>query len=242
MVCVVTGAASGIGRSIALRFASEGAVIFAADLNVAGCESTVADITKAGGKAEFVRVNVTSAADVKNLATTVQSRAAKLDVVVNCAGVFVNASPIEEVEEEVWDRVFSVNVKSMFLTAKYLVPLMKQSGGGSIINIASTAGFHPGPFRPAYMSSKGAVISLSRALAVELASANIRVNYIAPGVTDTPLAHQFSDSERQMIVGTSAMGRLIPPQEIANAALFLASSESTFHTGAGITVDGGLSI
>jgi 3-oxoacyl-[acyl-carrier protein] reductase len=240
--CVVTGAASGIGRDIACVFAREGAELFVVDIDAAGGEDTADTIRKSGGKAQFISANVTKAADAENLAAAVQSKAGKLDLLVNCAGIFMKATPIEELSEEVWDRVFAVNVKSIFLMAKYLVPLMKKSGGGAIVSIASTVGFRPAPFRAPYMSSKGAVITLSKALALELAPAGIRVNYIAPGLTDTPIAKQFSADERQSIVGATPLARMIRPRDIAGTALFLASEDSSMLTGTGITVDGGLTI
>ena len=238
-VAIVTGAGSGIGRSIAYLFAKEGAKVVVADISVAGGEKTVATIKKNGGKAEFIKANVSIASEAENIAKVTQEKFGKINILVNGAGIMMKETPLVDLDESVWDRVYAVNVKGTFLTTKYVVPHMKKAGGGVIINIASIAALRPGPNTSAYVSSKGAVVTLSKALALELVPEKIRVNYINPTLADTPMAGLFSEKTRKIIVGGIPMGRMVKPEDVAYAALYLASDESSMLTGTAINVDGG---
>lgn len=166
----------------------------------------------------------------------------RIDILVNNAGIHVKSAPVEDVDESVWDRAYAVNVKGAFLTTKYVVPEMKKARGGVIINIASVAGLRPGMRASAYSSSKGAVIALTRALALELAPFNIRVNCINPAITDTRMAKQLSEESKKALTSAIPLGRIAKPEDIAYAALYLASDESAMLTGSGINVDGGAGI
>jgi NAD(P)-dependent dehydrogenase (short-subunit alcohol dehydrogenase family) len=241
-VAIVTGASSGIGRSIALLLAEEGAkVVVTADKNVAGGEETAAMIIESGGNALFLRADVSKAVDVRNLIGTAEQEYGRLDILVNNAGVMLGLFSIEEYEEAVWDRHYEVNVKGIYLTTKYAVPLMRKAGGGSIVNVTSVLGKIAKPNRAAYASSKAAANMLTRVLAVELAP-HIRVNCIMPGLIETAMMHTLSAEERNEIVSHVPLRRLGEPGELAPAVLYLVSEEARFVTGAVLTVDGGDSI
>jgi len=239
-VAVVTGAGSGMGRTIACRFAEEGAGVAVVDVVTEQGKQTVDIIRGQGGEAEFYHVDVTQSTDILNLTESTNQRFGRIDILINNAGICMKETPLEELEESLWDQIYAVNVKGIFLMTKHIFPIMKNNGGGSIVNMASTIGFRSAPFRAPYASSKGAVISLTRALAFELVPHKIRVNYIAPGLADTPMKSLFTEEEIEMISGSIRMGRLIQPDDVASAALYLASDESSMVTGSGITVDGGL--
>jgi 3-oxoacyl-[acyl-carrier protein] reductase len=238
-VAIVTGASSGIGRSIAWVFASEGAkIVVAAEKNVTGGEETVAAIKKKGGEAVFVRTDVSQATQVANLIKTAEDKYGRIDIIVNNAGIFMDLGPVENLKEDIWDRHFDVNVKSIFLTTKYALPMLRKAGNGVIINMSSIQGQRPKPHHVAYATTKGAIITLSKALAIELAP-EVRVNYILPGLIDTDMISILSDERKKAIVSSLPMKHLMHPDEIAYAALYLASDESRYVTGAGINVDAG---
>ncbi len=241
-VAIITGAGSGIGRGIAYAFAKEGAKVAAADVSIDGGEETVASIKKNSGEAIFIKADVSRAADAEHLIKATGDKFGRIDVLVNNAGIFMKEIPVEEIEESFWDKIYAVNVRGIFLCTKYVVPVMKKAGGGVIINTASIAGFKPGPFHSPYTSSKGAVITLTKALALELAPHKIRVNCISPGIAQTPMAKLFPDALREAIIQSTPLKRMVKPEDIAYAAIYLASDESSMLTGTGITVDGGLSI
>jgi 3-oxoacyl-[acyl-carrier protein] reductase len=238
-VAIVTGASSGIGRSIAWKFASEGAkIVVAAEKNITGGEATVAAIKEKGGEAVFVRTDVSQSDQVANLIKTAEDKYGRIDIVINNAGIFMDLGPVENLEEDIWDRHFDVNVKSIFLTTKYALPLLRKAGNGAIINISSIQGQRPKPHHVAYATTKGAIITLSKALAIELAP-EVRVNYILPGLIDTDMISILSDERKKTIVSNLPMKHLMHPDEIAYAAVYLASDESRYVTGAGINVDAG---
>lgn len=238
-VAIVTGAASGIGRASALLFAAEGARVVAADINDAGGQETVAAIAAHKGEAVFVHADVSQLRDVEHLVSAAAERFSRIDVLFNVAGVFMKHIPVEDVEESLWDRICSVNVKSVFLTTKMVFPHMKRNGGGVIINTASMTALGPSRELSAYASSKGAVITLTRVLAAELAPYNIRVNCIAPKLTDTPMVQTEMSEIRRRPPASSPLARPASPGDIANAALFLATDESAMVSGICLEVSGG---
>ncbi len=239
-VAIVTGSSSGIGRSIAQFFAKEGAkVVVVANINVAGGEETVATIKASGGEAIFVQADVTIASEVQRLVKVTKDKFGKIDILVNNAGIFMKETPIEDTDEELWSQLYAVNVNSIFLATKYAVPQMKKAGGGVIINIGSGAANRPLPRFAAYVSSKGAVNTLTKALAIELAPNNIRVNCINPAPTETSMIELIPKEARMAIVSGLPLRRMAKPEDIAYAALYLASDESSMLTGTCINVDGG---
>jgi 3-oxoacyl-[acyl-carrier protein] reductase len=248
MSVIVTGAGSGIGVGIAKRFAEEGAQIVVNDINPQGGEATAAAIRASGGAAVFVGGDVTRDADVKALVAESVAAFGGLDCVVNNAGWTHVNKPLLDVSEEEFDRVYSVNMKSIFLTAKHAVPVFRAQGksrGGSFVNIASTAGVRPRPGLTYYNGSKAAVIVTSKSMAAELAPENIRVNCVNPVFNpDTSLSAAFAGGEvdearRAKFLATIPMGRFSTALDVANACLYLASAEAAFITGVSIEVDGG---
>jgi len=238
---LVTGAASGIGRQVAMAFAEEGARVAVADIDQAAVEATAADIRKKGGEAHAFTLDVVKPDAVRDFIAGAESVLGRLDVLANCAGVR-EISPLLDLSFEDWQRTMGINVTGSFLPsqafARRLIALGKP---GRIVNIASTLGLVATPERVAYVTSKHAVVGLTKALAMELAPNNIRVNAVAPGVIRTPMTERyFQDAETsQKIRNIHAMGRWGETQEVANAMLFLASEASSFTTGAVLTVDGG---
>jgi 3-oxoacyl-[acyl-carrier protein] reductase len=235
---IVTGAASGFGAGIARRFAAEGARVMVADLNAEGAEALAAGL---GGLAQAV--DVARDASVRAMAERALSEWGRVDILVNNAGITHLPQPMEEVSEEEFDRVFAVNAKSVYLTARHLVPAMKAAGAGAILNIASTAGVSPRPRLNWYNASKGWMITATRAMAVELAPHGIRVNALNPVAGETPLLKSFMGQDtpeiRAKFLSTIPMGRFSTPEDMANAALFLCSDEAGMITGVGLEVDGG---
>jgi 3-oxoacyl-[acyl-carrier protein] reductase len=246
-VALITGAGSGIGRATAELFAREGAKVAVVDLSPESGEVTVEAIRELGGDATFVRADVSAAADVQDMIQQTVRKYGRLDILFNNAGVPMGATPIEEVDDDFFDKVMAVNVRSVHLGVKHAVPVMKQQGGGVILNTASTAGIRPRPGLSAYAASKGAVISLTKALALELAPFKIRVVSINPVATDTPMLPEFFGSAdpveaRKRFTASVPLGRLNRPDDIAHAALYLASDEAFMVTGTAFEVDGGRDI
>ena len=244
---IVTGAGNGIGEGIAKRLAAEGAQVLVNDINEAGGQRVVAEITAAGGKAAFFKADVTRSEEVKALVDEAVRLYGKLDAIVNNAGWTHRNRPALEVTEEEFDRCFAINVKSIYLTAIHAVPVMRANpggSGGSFINIASTAGVRPRPGLTWYNGSKGAVITISKSLAAELGPDNIRVNCINPVFNpDTGLAAEFAggpvdEARRAKFLATIPLGRFSTALDVANAALYLASDEAAFISGVCIEVDG----
>ncbi|PYX06134.1 MAG: short-chain dehydrogenase [Acidobacteria bacterium] len=242
--CIITGGASGIGRATALLFAREGAAMAIADLNKSAGISLVEQIRNGGGRALFTPVDVSRAADCHRMVEHTIHEFGSIDILFNNAGIIRRAS-VTELSEEDWDRVMDVNVKSMFLMSREVIPIMAQDGGGSIINMASGWGLSGGPKAAVYCASKGAVVLLTKAMAVDHGPQNIRVNCICPGDTDTAMlrneAQQLGEREEQFLAESvrRPLGRLGKPEEIAQAALYLASDAASFVTGAALVVDGG---
>jgi NAD(P)-dependent dehydrogenase (short-subunit alcohol dehydrogenase family) len=243
-VAVITGAASGIGRAVAELFAREGASVFLTDLNETAGRKVAREITASGGAAIFEGADVTLDMDCRRVTEIAARELGGLQIVVNCAGIIRRASVLELSEED-WDRVMAVNVKSIYLMSRHAIPLMVKSGGGSIINIASGWGLSGGPKAAVYCASKGAVVLLTKAMAVDHGPQNIRVNCICPGDTDTAMlrseAQQLGEKNEHFLMEAARrpLGRIGKPEEIAQAALYLASDASSFVTGTALVVDGG---
>jgi len=249
-IAVVTGAGSraagiGNGRAAAILFAREGAKVLLVDTNTAAAEETLAMIRDEGGEAEVFRADVTSIDDCRAMVEKTMSRWGRLDILDNNVGIR-GLGDVIEVTEKDWDQVMMVNIKSMMLTSKFVVPVMAAGGGGSIINISSVAAFTPRSSKPyaPYAASKGAVISLTRAMAIDHAKHRIRVNCIAPGAMYTPMvsADDVSEELRDRYRRASPLGIEGTGWDIGHAALFLASDEARFITGIVLVVDGGLTI
>jgi NAD(P)-dependent dehydrogenase (short-subunit alcohol dehydrogenase family) len=243
-VAVITGAASGIGRATALLFAREGAVVVITDLNESGGKAVAAEIASHGGRARFELADVTRAADCQRVVETAVREFGGIHILFNNAGIIRRASVVELSEED-WDRVMAVNVKAIFLMCREVIPVMASAGGGCIINTASGWGLTGGPRAAVYCASKGAVVLLTKAMAVDHGAQNIRVNCICPGDTDTNMlrneAQQLGEpSDRFLAEATKRpLRRVGKPEEIAQAALYLASEASSFVTGTALVVDGG---
>ncbi|HLK32569.1 MAG TPA: SDR family NAD(P)-dependent oxidoreductase [Terriglobales bacterium] len=243
-VALITGAASGIGRASALLFAQEGAAVAVVDLNEKAGQEVAKDIVALGGQALFVSADVTRARDCQRAVRTVAEKFGSLHVLFNNAGIIRRASVLDLSEAE-WDRVMEVNVKSIFLMSKSAIPLIEKSGGGSIVNTASGWGLAGGPKAAAYCASKGAVVLLTKAMAIDHGPRNIRVNCICPGDTDTPMlrgeAGQLGTAADKFLreAAQRPLRRVGKPEEIAEAALYLASDAASFVTGAALVVDGG---
>lgn len=243
-IAIVTGGASGFGKGIAERFAQEGASVVVADLNGDAAEQVAEAIRSEGGAAKPVTADVTRGDEVKSMIEAAVSGFGGLDILVNNAGMPQRNQPMLDVDEETFDRIFEVNCKSLYLAAIHAVPVLRARGGGVMINTASTAGLRPRPGLVWYNGSKGAAITLTKAMAVELAPDNIRVNALCPVAGDTPMLGEFLGGEvtNEMytkFVATVPIGRLSTPRDLANASVFLASDEADFLTGVCLEVDGG---
>jgi 3-oxoacyl-[acyl-carrier protein] reductase len=240
-IAIVTGGASGFGRGIAERFSREGARVIVADLNGAAAAEVVQAL---GNGAVAVEADVTRKSDVQQVIATADEVFGGLDILVNNAGYTHKNQSLMMVSEDEFDRIYAVNVKSIYLTTLAGVPVMEKRGGGVIINTASTAGVRPRPGLTWYNGSKGAVITLTKSMAAELAPRNIRVNAINPVIGETGMLEQFmgvpdTPENRAKFLATIPLGRMSTPEDIANAALFLAEPSSNFITGVAIEVDGG---
>ncbi len=240
-VAIVTGAASGFGRGIAERFVLEGAHVVLADINGAGVREVAAGL---GDSAVAVTCDVSSKIDVDAMVRAATEAFGGLDILVNNAGTTHKNQPLLDVGEAEFDRIYAVNVKSIYLSTLAAVPRMEKRGAGLILNIASTAGVRPRPGLTWYNGSKGAVITLTKSMAVELAPKNIRVNAINPVMGETGMLTQFmgmadTPENRAKFLATIPLGRLSRPHDIANAALFFADPASAFITGVALEVDGG---
>jgi NAD(P)-dependent dehydrogenase (short-subunit alcohol dehydrogenase family) len=246
-VAIVTGAGAGIGRASSLLFSREGAKIVAVDLDRSKLDSFADEITKSGGAVASCMADVSQSSDVKRVVSTALNEFGRVDILFNNAGV-VPQGKIHETNEDEWDRVMAVNVKSMYLFCHEVVPLFRAQGGGVILNTASATVLRNVPDRACYTASKSAVLALTRSMALDYASDNIRANCLCPGTVDTPALSQrlakFDDPQqaRKNFIARQPMGRFGTAEEIAEAALYLVSPESSFVTGLAFAIDGGLSL
>ncbi len=235
---IVTGGASGFGRGIVEKFAAEGARVLVADLN----EDGAAAVARTHGGMSAV-IDVARDADWERLTAQAMDAWGRIDILVNNAGITHLPQPMEEVTEEEFDRVLSVNAKSVYLSARHVVPVMKAAGAGAILNVASTAGVSPRPRLNWYNASKGWMITATKAMAVELAPLGVRVNCLNPVAGDTPLLASFMGEDtpemRAKFLSTIPIGRFSTPEDMGNAACFLCSDEASMITGVGLEVDGG---
>jgi 3-oxoacyl-[acyl-carrier protein] reductase len=245
LVAVVTGGGSGFGEAICHSFAAQGAKIAVADFNPEAGRKVTAALRAQGHAAEFFAIDVAKSADWAALAVAAVRAFGRIDVVVNNAGMSHANQPMLQITEEFFDRLYQVNVKSIYLSAIHCVPVFRaQGGGGSFINIGSTAAVRPRPGLSWYNGSKGAVTLLTKSMAVELAPEKIRVNSINPAIADTPLLTTFmgcpdTPANRAKFVASIPLGRLCQASDVANAALFFAEPASEFITGVSMEVDGG---
>ena len=243
-VSLVTGGASGIGRATALLLAREGSAVAIADLDETRGREVVQQIVDAGGHAIFVLCNVAEAASCQRAVRFTVEKLGGLDILFNNAGIIRRADVLNTTEEE-WDRVMAVNVRSIFLMSKYAIPVMAAGGGGTIVNTGSGWGLVGGRNAVSYCASKGAVVNMTRAMALDHGAQNIRINSVCPGDTDTDMlrneAKQLGATEDEFLIEAAdrPLGRIGDPEDIAQAVLYLVSDDSSFVTGSVLVVDGG---
>lgn len=243
-VAIVTGAASGIGFAIARRLAEVGAYVALLDIDKARVEKAAKEIKKLGGNVKFYKCNVTLSSECRKTIEEIWAEFNRINVLVNNAGVIIRKDVVELNEEE-WDLVLNVNLKGVYLMSHYAIPYMIKCGGGSIVNIGSGWGLKGGPKASAYCASKGGVVNLTRAMAIDYGKNGIRVNCVCPGDVDTPLLHseasQLGESFNEFMkkAADRPLGRVGRPEDIGNAVLFLVSDLASWITGAILVVDGG---
>ena len=237
-IAIVTGGGSGFGAGIVKKFTQEGAKVVVADINLENAEKVAMD---SGGFA--VEVDVSNSLSFKNMVDKTLEKFGKIEIMVNNAGITHLPNSMEDISEAEFDKIFAVNSKSVFFSAKYLVPKMTSIGGGNILNVASTAGISPRPNLSWYNATKGWMISATKAMAIELASKRIRVNALAPVAGETPLLKSFmggdTPEKREKFLSTIPIGRFSTPDDMGNAACFLCSEEASMITGVVLQVDGG---
>lgn len=244
-VAIITGAASGIGRASAITFAREGAKVVVADCNESGGKETVAEILRTGADAHFANVDVARENEIRKMVDATVDRWNTVDILFNNAGVVLIKS-VEQMTEEEWDRVMSVNVKAAFLAIKHVIPIMRRNGGGAILNTGSIASFTGQVGTPVYSASKGAIALLTKSLALDLGRDRIRVNCICPGITDTPMLREHlghgveGEARIRARLSRVPLGEILRPEDVARAALYLVSEDSAGITGILHVVDGGL--
>ena len=240
-VAFISGGALGMGAVEAKLFAREGARVVIGDILEAEGRKTEAEINETGGECLFVTLDVTSEEDWQKAVAATVARFGRLDILVNNAGIYPTEPRLEDTGEELWDRIMEINAKGVFLGTKYAIPEMRKAGGGSIINISSTAGLVGNYFAAAYSTSKGAVRLFSKSTAIQYAKEGIRANSIHPGTIETPgtAANLADETYRQERMEGIPLGRLGQPEDVAYGALYLASDESSFITGSELVIDGG---
>ncbi len=244
-VAVVTGGASGFGKGIVEKFINEGAKVLIADINIESAKELEKEL---GANASSLKVDVTKTLDIENMIKDAVSKFSKIDILIQNAAIGMKPRPLVESSEELFDKLFNTNVKSIYLGAKNIIPqFIAQKSGGSIINVVSTAAIRPRPGLTLYNATKGALVPLTKALALEVAEHRIRVNGICPVAGETPMLKDFlgdddPDSVYKTFKSTVPLGRLAEPRDVANACLFLSSEESDFITGVMLEVDGGRTI
>lgn len=245
MTVIVTGGASGIGKATAERFLEEGAKVAIIDVSKHAGEQTVRELRRKGFDPTLIVGDVSDSKEVKRMVRTAKSKMGRIDVLFNNAGILVEGT-VEDVSEKDWDRIMAVNVKSVFLMSKEVIPIMLKQKGGAIVNTASCSGLVGDRNAIAYNTSKGAVVLMTKCLALDYCQKNIRVNCVCPGEIDTPMFRQEARSRkmpveeyRKELCAVHPIGRLGVPLEVANAVLFLASDEASFITGTAFSVDGG---
>lgn len=242
-IALITGGASGIGRATAMLFAREGAAIVVADVNQHSGQAVAAEIARADGRAFFEKVDVTSAADCRRVVERTIRELGRVDILFNNAGI-IRRSSVMDLSEDDWDLVMAVNVKSIYLLSREVIPHMEKQGSGAIINTASGWGLAGGAKAAVYCASKGAVVLLTKAMAIDHGP-RIRVNCVCPGDTDTGMlraeAQQLAEDSQRFLAGSAKrpLGRVGKPEEIAQAVLYLAGDASSFVTGTALVVDGG---
>lgn len=248
-VCVVTGAGSGMGRASAIEMARQGGRVVVTDINVASGGETVATVVEEGGEAIFVPCNLRKADDIKALMEASAHHFGGIDVLHNNAAVhetdLTDRTSIEDLPDEVWDAVYEVNLKALWLTTRAAVPWLKKSKGASIVNVASTGAYVSYPQAGAYCATKGGVLLLTKAIAVDLSKYGIRCNCYCPGAIETPMTQKYIEAAEDktaimsVLTGAHLIPRLGRPEEVAKLACFLASDDSSFITGASYIIDGG---
>ncbi len=239
-IALVTGGAQGMGRTHSLLLAREGAKVVLTDVNEAAGQATVEEIVKSGGDAVFLLHNVASEDDWTRVIDSAVEKYGRIDILVNNAGILIMKT-LQDTTEADWDRTLDIDAKGVFLGCKAVLPAMKDSGKGSIINISSIYGLIGAPSAAAYQAAKGAVRLLTKAAAVDFAPFGIRVNSVHPGVIETPMTKDLlaSPENAKAMLGTTILGRAAQPEEVSAAVLFLASDDASFITGAELVVDGG---
>lgn len=242
-VAIITGAASGFGKATAILFSQEGAKIVAVDFNFEGASKTAEEIHAAGGEALAIKADVSSSKDVANFIEKTVQTYEKIDILFNNAGIYIPGKA-DEVSEDDWDKTININLKGVYLGSKYAIPHMKNNGSGVIINTASAGGIIGFPDAVAYAASKGGVVSITKAMSVDYAKENIRVNCICPGTGETGLTKEALEIPqfKEAFLAPIPMGRFGQPEDVAKAALFLASDMSSYLTGVALPVDGGWTV
>jgi len=243
-VAVITGAASGMGRAMSIRFAREGAAIVLADLNAAGADEVVSEIKRGGGRASFRKTDVSREDDIRSAIDTAVREFGSLNIMINNAGIGGATGALEAVTAEHWDKTFAVLIRAVFLGIKYAVPPMRQAGGGAIVSTSSVAGLRGVGYLACYSAAKAAVINLTESAAIEFGRQNIRVNCICPGGVNTPLVYRGVpggyEANEQRMAKMQPIPRAGRPEDIAAMALFLCSDDAEWISGTHMVVDGGL--
>lgn len=244
-IAIVTGGGSGIGRTCALTFAGAGAKVVVADVQAEGGNATVALINGNGDEATFVETDVSVAKDVESLISRTVATYGGLDMAYNNAGIEPPVAKTADIVEEDWDNVISINMKSIWLCMKYEIKAMLERGGGAIVNMASVVGFLGQPEMASYVAGKHAVLGLTRTAALEYVADNIRVNAVCPAIVDTPMVDRFTNGDAEVVAALTAqypIKRLLDPQEVADAVLWLCSDKASYLNGHSLVMDGGFSI